>query len=262
MFRYEIENYKPFEDIKNFYIMKDKKEDYKLLLHHSDNNSYILRIKKDGYIPKSGLIFKDIIEQKVNNKEVLDLGTGQLGFLAIHSLMSGARKVEAVDIDEECVEWLNYLISENNLSNITVKKSDFFKEIEQDKKYDIILSNPPQMPAIEGLKHDEGGVDGRKYILEILKNSKKHLNENGELFILVFDYLGTDKRTNENESIFEIATKLGYKNIEIIKRTKKTVKEGSITSKNLEHIKNTYPIYKFNTEGDSPYHYIEILKFN
>lgn len=260
MFRYIVKEYKPFVEIKNFYILEDNKENSKSLLYCSNKYSYSLKIKPNGYIPKSGLIFCDIIEKNVANKKILDIGTGQLGFLAIHSLVSGAESVEAIDIDEECIEWLNWLVKENELKNIIVNRSDLFEFIPTNKKYDIILTNPPQMPTNDGKKHDEGGVDGRKYILEILKKSRNHLAKNGELYLLVFDFLGTDKRTNNAESIFEIAKGVGYRSVEIVKKVKKTIKTESVTAKNLEHIKKIYPKYKFNVEDNNVYCFMEILR--
>lgn len=260
MFRYIIEKYKPFDEIKNFYILEDKREKCKFLLYNSPEYDYSLKIKTNGYIPKSGLIFCDIIEKSVTNKKILDVGTGQLGFLAIHSSVYGAESVEAIDIDGECIEWLNCLVKENNLKNIKVNKSDLFEAIPKGTKYDVILTNPPQMPTNAGEKHDEGGIDGRKYIIEILKKSKEYLVSNGELYLLAFDFLGTSKRTNNEESIFEIAKNIGYKNVEIVKKVKKVIKPKSVTVNNLEHIKKIYPKYKFGIEDNNSYCFMEILK--
>ena len=73
-----------------------------------------------------------------------------------------------------------------------------------------------------------------------------HLKENGKLFLLVFDFLGTDVRTNENiPSIFEIAYNIGYKSVKKVFETKKVIKKGSVTFDNLRQINQVYPLYKF-----------------
>ena len=245
MFKYELEEYKPFQNINNYYILKDCEKDIKYFLFSKNELKYSLEIKNNGYIPKSGLVFDDIIQQNVMNKSVLDLGTGELGFLALHSLFNGAKKVTAVDIDETCIEWLNYLIKNNAISNVETKISDYYSEIDNNALFDIILSNPPQMPMNSENLHDSGGLDGRKYILKILKESKKHFNNNSKLFMLIFDFLGIDICTNNNESIVDIAKKYGYNNIKIVKKIRKSIKKDGVTYRNLEYINNVYPNYTF-----------------
>ncbi len=170
MFKYKLEKYIPIEKVEDFYILEDT-NCKKYLLYTKGNINYCLDIKENGYIPKSGLMFAEIIEKNIKDKNVLDLGTGQLGILAIHSRMYGANNVDAVDIDDECIIWLNKIVTDNCIEKVNVLKSDFFDNLDCKKKYDVILSNPPQMPMISGKMHDSGGVDGRKYINLILKKA-------------------------------------------------------------------------------------------
>ena len=123
----------------------------------------------------------------------------------------------------------------------------------------MILSNPPQMPMISDSKHDSGGLDGRKYIIEILLNSINYLYQNSNLYILIFDFLGTNMRTNNEKSIFEIAKEIGYSEVKIIKRAKKVIREDSVTFDRFDYINNIYPKYKFKQENGMKYFYIEIL---
>ena len=259
MFKYKLVNYKPFDNIEGFYLLKDNIDCKDYFICSKSNLKYSLEIKKNGYIPKSGLIFDKLIENSVKNKKILDLGTGELGFLAIHSLLNGAKEVVAVDIDENCIKWLNYIIKINSLENIIVKQSDYFEKISQNEKFDMILSNPPQMPMISDSKHDSGGLDGRKYIIEILLNSINYLYQNSNLYILIFDFLGTNMRTNNEKSIFEIAKEIGYSEVKIIKRAKKVIREDSVTFDRFDYINNIYPKYKFKQENGMKYFYIEIL---
>ena len=101
------------------------------------------------------------------------------------------------------------------------------------------------MPMLEDALHDAGGKDGRKFILEILENAIHYLSQNGSLFMLVFDFLGTNQRTNNELSIFEIAKKIGYKDIKIILETTKKIKKNSVTYNKLDYIKQIYPLYDF-----------------
>lgn len=244
--------YKPFKNIKNVYI----DDDY---LNFNLNNQEInLEINKGKYIPKSGLLFKNVLNKDLENKKVLDLGCGYLGILSVISYCYNPKQIDSVDIDEDAVNWFKYLIKENNFKEINCFKSDYFQNITS--SYDVILANPPQMPMKEGSIHDSGGLDGRKYILEILKDSYYHLNKDGKLYILLFDFLGVTKTFNQEKSIVEIATNMGYKNIKVVSKNKKYLKPNSVTSKNLDYIKDVYYQYKIKRDFKGKYINILILK--
>lgn len=175
----KIEVYNPFNMDSEFHIITDNNKRYFKI------ENLLLEISENGYIPKSGLLFYDVLNEKnIANKSILDLGCGFLGILGIISMLRGAKTIEAVDYDLNCVYWFNKLIKDNNF-NIDCYQSDYFKNVDN-KKYDIILSNPPQMPMISGSVHDSGGIDGRKYILKIMEEARVHLNDDGSLYILIF----------------------------------------------------------------------------
>ena len=181
----KIEVYNPFNMDSEFHIITDNNKRYFKI------ENLLLEISENGYIPKSGLLFYDVLNEKnIANKSILDLGCGFLGILGIISMLRGAKTIEAVDYDLNCVYWFNKLIKDNNF-NIDCYQSDYFKNVDN-KKYDIILSNPPQMPMISGSVHDSGGIDGRKYILKIMEEARAHLNDDGSLYILIFDFLGIE----------------------------------------------------------------------
>lgn len=259
--KYILKKYIPFDGIEEFYILNNQIDNEKYFIHSSEQVKYSLKMQENGYIPKSGLIFSDVLKEIVKGKEILDLCAGQLGFLGIHSIMYGAKKVVASDIDKNCVEWLDYIVKENEIKNIEVIKSNLFEKIDYDK-FDIILSNPPQMPMLKGNVHDSGSIDGRKYILNILIDSIKHLKKSGSLYLLVFDFLGTLYETNDEKSLLQIAKKIGYSEVNIIQKKKKIIKPyNSVTYDNLEYIKNIYPKYQFKKIGENVYFYIQIIEF-
>lgn len=234
----KLKVYNPF-NTKNYYILE--KNDKKYFLYHNLK----LEISSDGYIPKSGLLFDMILSEKnCKDKKVLDLGCGYLGILSLIAYVNGANNVVSIDYDNNCVEWFNKVISDNNLESIKCFNSNYFQNIDE-KDFDLILTNPPQMPMLNGTLHDFGGEDGRKFILEILENSYRYLKDDGNIYMLLFDFLGIDQKTGANPPIIELAKKIGYKDFKVVYETYKEIKEGRITYQNMPHINKIYPNYDF-----------------
>lgn len=241
----KLDKYNPFNNSNKFYILeKDDKRFFCI-----DNLE--LEISENGYIPKSGLLFESVLNKSIcENKKVIDLGCGYLGILGIIAYLNGADHIDSIDCDKSCIEWFNKLITTNNFFRFNCFESDYFKNI-KDTDYDLVLTNPPQMPMINGSFHDSGGLDGRKYILEVLEEAINHLKENGQLYILLFDFLGIDERTNNDMSIIEIAKKIGYSDSKIVYEANKLIKEGSVTHSSIPYINKIYPLYTFETVDDS-----------
>lgn len=238
-----LEIYNPFNK-HEYYILEQNKTQYFCF------NDYKLEISKNGYVPKSGLLFEEVLlENECMNKKVLDLGCGYLGILSIMAHSKGARLIDAIDYDDNCVKWFSKIVSDNGIDRINVYKSDYFNNV-KGKKYDIILSNPPQMPMLDGSLHDSGGIDGRKYIIKILWEAYEFLKENGLLYLLSFDFLGVDYRTNDEPSLMELSREIGYSSSKVVYEIDKKIKNGSVTNNSLPYINKIYPLYDFNANDD------------
>lgn len=249
----ETIKYTPYYNWKEFKIIKVEDKEY-FVFHNT-----LLELNKDGYIPKAGLLFEEVLLEKCKGKKVLDLGCGPLGILGMIAMHYGAKEVLSVDIDESCIQWLNHVIKENNLIGINTMNSNFFEKINQSEKFDIILSNPPHMPMLKGKICDSGGEDGKKYIYQILKDGYNYLNSGGELNIMMFDFLGIKESYNDDISINEFSKKIGYRECEIIYEIDKLITEGSVTYECLSYIKKIYPKYIF--DKNNPKCKIVIVKF-
>lgn len=93
-----------------------------------------------------------------NNIDIIDLGTGS-GCIAISLKKEINANVDALDISKEALE----VAKENaksNSTNINFINKDM--TLYKDKKYDVIISNPPY------IKYDEE-------IMDIVKNNEPHL---------------------------------------------------------------------------------------
>lgn len=243
--------YKPFD--REYTIIKENNNEY------LEIGNYKLMINPNGYIPKSGLLYDEVLNIDLcKGKNVLDLGCGYLGILGVIALMNGANYVDSVDIDEKAIEWFKKIIVDNNLS-AQCFYSNMFENIHS--KYDLILSNPPILPMKSGHVHDSGGLDGKDYLREILRKSYNYLNESGSIVLLIFDYLGIEKSYNGKETLFDFASRIGYNSLNVLYEGIKTIKKNSETYNNLDYIKSIYPFYDFGKENDLQCK-IKIVKFS
>ncbi len=125
--------------------------------------------------------------------KVLDIGTGSGAILV--SLLDYLPQALGVGVDIS-VEAL--LVARENAERLGVKercgflRSDLFSRIPQDKKFDIIVSNPPYIPSAEisGLAKDvqkeprnalDGGVDGLDFYRKIIAGAGAYLATPGLL---------------------------------------------------------------------------------
>lgn len=135
---------------------------------------------------------EELVENTINyiNKyftepvDIIDLGcgTGAIG-ISLEKKVS-TKSVDLVDISDEALEVTHINCGKLN-SSANIIKSNFFSNI--DKKYDVIISNPPYIELNEEIedivKNNEphlalyGGEDGLDCYREILKNAKEHMKE-------------------------------------------------------------------------------------
>lgn len=93
-----------------------------------------------GYHATTQLMLEELSSLNLNNKRVLDAGTGT-GILSIAAVKMGASRVFAFDIDE----WSIRNADENAIINKTESAIEFqlggFEVIPRNQRYDIILAN-------------------------------------------------------------------------------------------------------------------------
>ena len=137
------------------------------------------------YEPREDSYLIEKYVKKLVSGKVLDMGTGS-GILAVAAAEKGC-DVVAVDIDEECVEFVRK-------KGIKAVVSDLFSSISS--KFDWIIFNPPYLP--EDVREDEesklvtaGGKKGHEIIERFLSEVGDYLNDGGRILI-VFSSLSGD----------------------------------------------------------------------
>ena len=163
-------------------------------------------------------------EQKGKDAALLDVCTGS-GCIAISlALMGGYRDVTALDVSREALAVAarnaQRLLKEHE-GEFNLIESDMFERLEPDRRYDIIVSNPPYIPShdIEGLEPEgrdyeprmalDGTADGLAFYRILAEGCRKHLCPGG----CVYMEIGFD----QGQAVSRMFEMQGYVQVEVMK---------------------------------------------
>ncbi len=142
--------------------------------------------------PETELLVENALKFASEDKKVLDLCTGS-GAIAVAVKKESNANLTAVDISDGALE-VAKKNADFNQAEIEFIKSDLFEQL-TDRKFDLIISNPPYIASedIEKLQLEvrdfeptlalDGGADGYCFYRRIASEAKNHLNENGVLLL-------------------------------------------------------------------------------
>ena len=176
--------------------------------------AYILNNKEfwstNFYVDRSVLIQRpetevliDLILSQINNKNnyfnILDIGTGS-GCILL-SLLKELTKAKGIGIDKSSKAIA--IAKKNSISQQVNSRASFkninLEEIKFDKKFDLIVSNPPYLPdvSLKNLNLDiklyepkialQGGVQGVDFLCKIISLASKITKINGLLALEIGD---------------------------------------------------------------------------
>ncbi|MEE2771170.1 MAG: 50S ribosomal protein L11 methyltransferase [Bacteroidota bacterium] len=120
-----------------------------------------------GHHATTHMMIQHILKNDWEGKRVLDMGCGT-GVLAILAAMKGAKRIDAIDIDNWC--YLNTLenVAKNECDHIQVEEGGA-ELLDESRSYDMILANI-----------------NRNILLRDLPEYIQCLNENGSIFLSGF----------------------------------------------------------------------------
>jgi release factor glutamine methyltransferase len=154
-----------------------------------------------------------IKQNKKDGVKILDIGTGS-GCIAI-SLAKNIKnsKVTAIDVSENALQ----VVTKNSLLNkvkIETLQQDILKAPKFDRKFDIIVSNPPYVTDSEKELMNKNVLDNEPHLALFVPNSeplkfyesitsfaKDHLNKDGKLYFEINESFGKETAAllKENE---------------------------------------------------------------
>lgn len=153
--------------------------------------------QNEPYEPQEdSLLLKKHIKEYASGKAVLDMGTGS-GVQAIEA-SKYVDSVLAVDINPEALKEAKKLADEQGIKNIKFRKSNLFSNIKKNEAFDIILFNPPYLPAYPD--NPDLALDGGKYGYEILSRFLDQVNpylKREGVILIVFSKLTKPDKVKE-----------------------------------------------------------------
>ena len=199
---------------------RSKKMPIKYILGETEFMGFDFDVEEGVLIPRGDteILVEEILSIIDEDKEldVCDLcsGSGAIGIsLALNRKNIKVDEIDNFDIPEKVTK--SNIVKHALENRVKFIKSDLLEEpIKLEKKYDIIVSNPPYIKACEinNLMDDvklyephtalDGGEDGLIFYRKIVEESKLTLNENGILAFEIGHDQGLDVRILMEEAGF------------------------------------------------------------
>ena len=153
-------------------------------------------ITDNGVFSKSKVDFGTDLMLRVflkNNKrdkfEFLDIGCGYGVVSVVVKTFFKDAKLTLSDVNERALDLSKENLIKNNILEFEIIKSDIFDNFDNEKTFDIILSNPPIRT-------------GKETIFKIYEESYKRLNKNGEFWCVIQTKHGAKSTYKKLEDIF------------------------------------------------------------
>ena len=192
------------EELQKLVSRRVKKEPIAYILNNKEFWSTNFYVDRSVLIPRPETeVLIDLILSQINNKNnylnILDIGTGS-GCILV-SLLKELTKAKGIGVDKSSKAIA--IAKKNSISQQVDSRSSFknvnLENIKFDKKFDLIVSNPPYLPdvSLKNLNLDiklyepkialQGGVQGVDFLCKIITLASKILKIKGLLALEIGD---------------------------------------------------------------------------
>jgi len=167
--------------------------------------------------PDTETLVELVLEQYDNKLSIscLDLGTGTGAIALALASENPTWHIDAVDYNNEAVQLAKCNAKNLNFEQVNIFQSDWFAQVNVDKKFDLIVSNPPYIDSEDNnlsqgdvrfepksaLIADEQGLADIKHIADV---ARAFLTAKGKLFF--------EHGFEQGHAVREILNTLGYEN--------------------------------------------------
>lgn len=196
-------------------------------------------------------------ENKHKIKTILEVGTWEIWFLA-NSIWKAYVNIciEATEKDYNAFD--NVSKYNTFLKNVKIFHTDRFPNTKT--QYDLIVSNPPQMPMEYIWKnHDYGWYDGLDTIDFIIKEWISRKPETLLIIMNVFDFLWVESQFWRDRSIMSIVYNLWWK-INVLWKDKRYIRKWWETYNNRRFIETISPGFLFSEDEKWQFHSMYVIE--
>ncbi|WP_278953581.1 class I SAM-dependent methyltransferase [Lactobacillus apis] len=120
----------------------------------------------------SGVLIKQMAEVDFPSSDILDVGAGYGPIGLFAAKFWPEQTVDLVDVNERGLNLAAQNAEVNGITNVNIYKSDVYDEVPSERKFGLIVTNPPIRA-------------GKKVVSSILAGSKDHLVEDGILLVVI-----------------------------------------------------------------------------
>jgi len=190
------------------------------LAFYCDESTLIPRPDTEVLIEKILEEVEENIESKSNSISCIDLGTGTGAIALALASEKPNWDIEAIDYSKNAVALAQKNAKHLVINNVNIYQSDWFLSVSTDKRFDVIISNPPYIdendihlsqgdvrfePLSALVAEDEGLAD----ITKIVNQAIPYLKQDGYLFF--------EHGYNQGEVVRNIMLASGFSKVETIK---------------------------------------------
>lgn len=120
----------------------------------------------------SGVLIKQMAEVDFPSSNILDVGAGYGPIGLFAAKFWPEQTVDLVDVNERGLNLAAQNAEVNSITNVNIYKSDVYDEVPSERKFGLIVTNPPIRA-------------GKKVVSSILAGAKDHLVEDGVLLVVI-----------------------------------------------------------------------------
>lgn len=162
--------------------------------YQTEFENQVFKFKTDNGVFSKGeldfgsyLLISTVLKENILGN-ILDLGCGY-GVIGI--ILNKLRNVyvDLIDVNKRAIHLTKLNIADNECSNINCFLSDGYENI--DKKYNIIISNPPIRV-------------GKEKLYNLIITSKEHLLDNGKIYLVIRKEQGAKSFIKDMEKYYKI----------------------------------------------------------
>ena len=169
------------------------KSEYRNIIYKYNDNVFNFTsdlgvFSKDRIDYASKLLVENYFKVGRKNINVLDVGCGY-GFIGITISKIMDSKVDMIDVNKRAVH-----LSNLNIKNMNVNAESFISDIYSnvDKKYDVIISNPPIRA-------------GKKVYMDIILNATNYLKSDGEFYFVMSKDQGAKSVIEKIKDVYDVS---------------------------------------------------------